>query len=163
LPRAEDRAVAPHQAAARSPRALARPARPPSLDTGRPRSRGRAARFAPAACELVSPAVSDLRDRFVSLLERLGATPDPSPLPDDLRAAGSEPGRPYHDVRHREDCLTQAQALPLKPRMRDLVEVALWFHDAVYDPRSADNEERSARWASEALVEAGVPAPVAAD
>jgi len=107
--------------------------------------------------------VKHLRDRFASLLLNLGATEDPSRLADDLVAAWSGPGRAYHDVRHLEDCLTQVDALPLDARTRDLIEVALWFHDAIYDPRSADNEERSARWASEALVAAGVAASVAAD
>jgi len=107
--------------------------------------------------------VKDLRDRFVSLLQNLGATQNPSRLADDLVAAWTGPGRAYHDVRHLEDCLTQVDALPLDARTRDLIEVALWFHDAIYDPRSADNEERSARWASEALVAAGVAIPVAAD
>ena len=105
----------------------------------------------------------DLRDRFVSLLQRMGATQVPSRLADDLVAAWSSPGRAYHDVRHLEDCLAQVDALPLDARTRDLIEVALWFHDAVYDPRSSDSEERSARWASEALTAAGIPAPVGAD
>ena len=107
--------------------------------------------------------MSDLSGRFVSLLQRLGATRDPSRLADDLVAAWSDPGRAYHDVRHLEDGLTQVDALPVDTRTRDLIEVALWFHDAVYDPRASDNEERSARWASEALRAAGIPAPVVGD
>jgi predicted metal-dependent HD superfamily phosphohydrolase len=104
--------------------------------------------------------VRDLRERLVSLLQRLGATQDPSPLADDLLAAWSEPDRAYHDVRHLEDCLEQVDGLPVETATHDLVEAALWFHDAIYDPRSSDNEERSARWASEALAAAGVAAPV---
>jgi predicted metal-dependent HD superfamily phosphohydrolase len=29
------------------------------------------------------------------------------------------------------------------------VECALWFHDAIYEPMSKSNEERSANWAAE--------------
>jgi predicted metal-dependent HD superfamily phosphohydrolase len=35
------------------------------------------------------------------------------------------------------------------------VECALWFHDAIYEPMSKSNEERSANWATELLSSSG--------
>jgi predicted metal-dependent HD superfamily phosphohydrolase len=101
--------------------------------------------------------VSALSERFTALLRRLGATKDSTPQGDALLAAWSAPGRAYHDLRHLEDCLAQLDNAEVDPATRDLVEGALWFHDAVYDPRTGDNEERSAAWAVEALLAAGVP------
>jgi len=53
--------------------------------------------------------------------------------------------RRFHDLRHIEDCLHRfAEVAPMLTNP-DAVEVALWFHDAVYVPGDPDNERNSVR------------------
>jgi predicted metal-dependent HD superfamily phosphohydrolase len=73
-----------------------------------------------------------------------------------LIAAYTESHRHYHNLRHLEECLTEFDAVRGLAKHPALVEVALWFHDAVYDPRSATNEEDSLQLAAECLAIAGV-------
>jgi len=40
------------------------------------------------------------------------------------------------------------------------IEVAIWFHDAVYDTTRVDNEEKSAEWAADFLGTSGVDSEV---
>lgn len=56
----------------------------------------------------------------------------------------SEPGRYYHDARHILSCLESLDAYPGKIENHTALELALWYHDAVYDPKASDNEARSA-------------------
>jgi predicted metal-dependent HD superfamily phosphohydrolase len=107
--------------------------------------------------------VTDLSRRFGELLRRLGAAADPRPLADAVLAAWAEPDRRYHDLDHLRDCLAELDRAPADGADRDRVEAALWFHDAIYDPRAGDNEARSAEWARRALSELGVPSTVADD
>jgi predicted metal-dependent HD superfamily phosphohydrolase len=101
--------------------------------------------------------VSATAARFAALCRRLGASGDPAPAAADLLRRWAEPGRTYHGVDHLQDCLARLDRAPADGADRDLVEAALWFHDAVYDSRAADNEARSAELARATLTALGVP------
>jgi predicted metal-dependent HD superfamily phosphohydrolase len=81
---------------------------------------------------------------------------------DDVLARYAEPHRKYHTVQHLEECLSLFESVRDAPDRPAEVEMALWFHDAIYDLQSSQNERRSAAWANEALGAAAVPTPCAA-
>ena len=66
---------------------------------------------------------------------------------DELLAAYGSPGRSYHDVRHLAEVLDRLDDLGCDD---PAVQLAAWFHDAVYDGAAGD-EERSAAWAEQVL------------
>ena len=74
---------------------------------------------------------------------------------EDLRAAYAEPQRFYHTAGHISSCLRLLDDVAGLAGSQEEVELALWFHDAVYDPRAKDNELKSADWASDFLERAG--------
>jgi predicted metal-dependent HD superfamily phosphohydrolase len=112
---------------------------------------------------MVSSSLSALRTRFVELMRRLGATHAPRAAADALIAAYGEPARAYHNVRHLEDCLARLDESTTAMPDRDRVEAALWYHDAIYDPRATDNEDRSATLARRTLTDLGIATEVADD
>lgn len=94
-------------------------------------------------------------DRLEDAFGELGGVV-PEDLHDQLVRAWSEPHRHYHGLAHLIDCLAEFDGERDVAERAAEVELALWFHDAVYDPRSQDNEQRSADWAVRALDEAGI-------
>ena len=56
-----------------------------------------------------------------------------------------EPWRRYHTGEHLDACLRHFDSARQHMEEPDAVEMALWYHDAVYDVRGNDNEERSAQ------------------
>ena len=82
-------------------------------------------------------------------------------LREALLTAWAEPRRGYHDVQHLSEVLDRLDELATALRFdRVAVSLAAWFHDAVYDGQELA-EERSARWAENALPGVGLsPATV---
>lgn len=70
----------------------------------------------------------------------------------DLTVLYSEPHRHYHNLRHIMECLRELSMLKAHLKSTNsthlvdfyVLEAALWFHDAVYDPMRQDNEQESA-------------------
>ena len=68
-------------------------------------------------------------------------------LLEQLLACYREPHRHYHTLQHLEECFEKFDELGDLASHPDDVALAIWFHDAIYDPRRDDNEARSAAWA----------------
>jgi predicted metal-dependent HD superfamily phosphohydrolase len=88
----------------------------------------------------------------------IGAGGDGGDLERRLLAAYSEPQRRYHTLQHLHECLALFAPVERLAAQPAELALALWFHDAVYDVRRSDNEERSAEWARSAMSRAGVDA-----
>lgn len=99
-----------------------------------------------------------LRRRWAATAAAAGADRDPAPYADRLLAAWAEPQRRYHTTTHLADVLARVDVLAAHAADPAAVELAAWFHDAVYRPDRSENEERSAALAERALPELGIGA-----
>ena len=63
---------------------------------------------------------------------------------DELDALYREPHRRYHTAAHVVHCLHCFDLAADRMDEPDAVEMALWFHDAIYDVPTDENEPRSA-------------------
>jgi predicted metal-dependent HD superfamily phosphohydrolase len=86
----------------------------------------------------------------------LGNSNDEQDLLQLICSHYAESTKHYHSLQHLRECSD------LFELVRDLathpaeVEMALWFHDAIYNTASHDNEAQSAQWARAELSKAGV-------
>lgn len=87
---------------------------------------------------------------------QLGASSSDDALFIRLVESYSEPHRKYHTMQHLQECFAHLERMRSVAEHAGEVELALWFHDAIYDTRKKDNEERSAEWARESALAAGL-------
>jgi predicted metal-dependent HD superfamily phosphohydrolase len=109
---------------------------------------------------MISPERLDAMQRsWVHLLAQYGVTPAAAYPPfDRLVESYSEPHRHYHTLEHVAEVLRVIGRLKGGPA----VQLAAWFHDAVYDSKAKDslNERMSADRAERELTALGLPAEV---
>ena len=89
------------------------------------------------------------RERFEALLNRRcagGASVDPVSIFEEISSRYNEPHRRYHTPQHIRHCLEQFDLAAGLLDDRDGVEMALWFHDVVWEAAAVppSNERESA-------------------
>jgi predicted metal-dependent HD superfamily phosphohydrolase len=102
-------------------------------------------------------AISDDAELQVAWTAAVGSGPDAAGALADVLARHREAHRRYHGVRHVTWVVRHVRELAAEVPLDDdaAVVVAAFFHDAVYDPHAADNEEQSARLAERVVAELG--------
>ena len=70
----------------------------------------------------------------------------------------NEAHRYYHTLQHLAECFHEFDQIRALAEHPVEVELALWFHDAIYDTHRHDNEERSAQWAVATISRSSPPA-----
>ncbi|MDX1488907.1 MAG: hypothetical protein R3268_11940 [Acidiferrobacterales bacterium] len=99
-------------------------------------------------------------DRFAALWSRClveSADREALPVYQELVRRYSEAHRHYHTPEHIDHCLRQLDLAAGLMDDADAVEMGLWFHDVIYDPRASDNERKSAELFTQ-VVDQDVPA-----
>lgn len=94
-------------------------------------------------------------DRWAQVWRQVSSTANAEPVYEELVSRYSESHRHYHNLHHIAECLGEFDEASHCAGNPVAVELAIWFHDAIYDTRAHDNEERSAELASQHLRRAG--------
>ena len=87
----------------------------------------------------------------MELLRRVGVEGNEGRIFNELNKQYSERHRVYHTAAHIQHCLAEFRPVRNILINPDAVELAIWFHDAIFVPGASDNEFRSAQFSQEIL------------
>jgi predicted metal-dependent HD superfamily phosphohydrolase len=68
----------------------------------------------------------------------------------------AEPHRSYHTMQHLYECFAHFAQIRQDAEHPAEVELAIWFHDSIYQPVRKDNEEKSAAWGRASVIAQGL-------
>ena len=71
-----------------------------------------------------------------------------------------EKHRHYHNLSHVQNLLTSAEKCMDNINNDEIVRLAIWFHDVIYQPRKQNNEAESAKFAAACLSQLDFPRTV---
>ncbi len=90
------------------------------------------------------------KENLHASLSKLGIS-NPGDIFERLEAAYTDSTRFYHNETHVSECLKYLYEYSYLANNITEIEIAIWFHDAIYDTHRNDNEELSAAWANDYL------------
>ena len=99
-------------------------------------------------------------DRFMKTLYYVGENPDipmRTAIATHLFSLYEIPYRDYHNINHIEHCLKELDSYS-KDFLDFIIELSIFYYDAVYAPKEKDNEKRSCDWAEFDLTMMKIPA-----
>ncbi len=100
----------------------------------------------------ISPERMDIvQTQWLRFTESFAEVADALRVFDDLVERYCESHRHYHNLEHLGEVLKVAGRLASHSEDSVALTLAVWFHDAVYDPRRDDNEAKSADLAMDSL------------
>ncbi len=92
-----------------------------------------------------------LKNRWKNLMESFQFNENKSELSMIINMY-QEKHRAYHNLDHVEGCLKQLDRYKDEINDRNIIELAIWYHDIIYNPYKKDNELKSAESSSEFLL-----------
>ena len=107
--------------------------------------------------------VAKLKEKFILgkahnhwaiLMSALGNPKGSETILKGLLGLYMEPHRAYHNLTH---IVAMLDELELARESGPALTLAIWFHDAIYDPKAKDNEEQSAQLAKDSIKKMGLP------
>jgi predicted metal-dependent HD superfamily phosphohydrolase len=96
-----------------------------------------------------------MKSKFIKLWNQINAKSDPIIEFNNLNTLYSKK-RYYHNLSHIKMCLKELDNFK-KTKDKydfDLIELAIWYHDIIYDTKDNDNEEMSAKYLVKVLKKA---------
>jgi len=95
-----------------------------------------------------------IANRFAAPFIKLGLT---APNLEPLIQAYNDPSRCYHNIAH---IISTLDLLATHGFSTPEAEIAVIYHDAVYDTHASDNELKSAEWARQDLISSKAPSHI---
>jgi len=85
------------------------------------------------------------KKRWLSLWHRLGVYSYDRIINSyiELLKRYNEPHRKYHNLKHINDCLAEFSKVFHLAKEPNALELAIWYHDAIYEIGASDNEKKS--------------------
>lgn len=101
--------------------------------------------------QLSTEQLDELNLQFKVLCQELSPKINNTELFQNITTLYAEGQRAYHNLSHIHSMLYLTQEFNDLIEQPDMLQLAIWYHDIIYDPARKDNELKSAKYAKDVL------------